>query len=236
MTNEFLNKNSQYFKTDENEEWTEVGTAITNTTPGSISNVVINTTRICPNMSNNEFRKEVMRARDAGASLIKERIAAVARWDATEQDRAKIYFARADEEIRSTLAAGLPRLLAAMQELVPEKIVRWDSELNRSLTCSPKPDHGDNAAAVCKPDSQKRVIAIYSKFCSFKLGALWRECKIKTLIHECTHFTDTFDSLDRVYADTEAGLKTYAENHPDEAIRNADNITGYIATFDREVT
>ncbi|NUY34784.1 hypothetical protein F0160_30475, partial [Paraburkholderia sp. JPY303] len=86
-----------------------------------------------------------MRARDAGASLIKERIAAVARWDATEQDRAKIYFARADEEIRSTLAAGLPRLLAAMQELVPEKIVRWDSELNRSLTCSPKPDHGDNA-------------------------------------------------------------------------------------------
>ncbi|MGF6967577.1 hypothetical protein OKW43_004605 [Paraburkholderia sp. WC7.3g] len=41
MTNEFFNKNSQYLETDENEEWTEVGTAITNTTLGSISNVVI---------------------------------------------------------------------------------------------------------------------------------------------------------------------------------------------------
>ncbi|MGF6368560.1 hypothetical protein OKW40_001310 [Paraburkholderia sp. RAU6.4a] len=232
MTNDFFNKNSQYLKTDENEEWTEVGTAITNTTPGSISNVIINTTPICPNMSNKEFRKEVMRARDAGVSLIKERTAAVARWDAKERDRAEIYFARADEEIRSTLAVGLPRLLAAMQELVPEKIVRWDSVLNRSLTCTVALDSGDNHAAVCKPDSQKRVIAIYSKFCNISHGELFHECKIKTLIHECTHYTDTFNSIDEVYADTESGAKYFAKNHPDLAIRNADNITGYIATFD----
>jgi len=124
--------------------------------------VTINTTPICPNMSNKEFRQLIMKARDAGISLIKERIAAVARWDAKEQDRAKTYFARADEEVRSTLAAGLPRLLAAMQELVPEKIVRWDSERSRNLTCSVVPDNDTYHAAMCKPDSEKRVIAIYS--------------------------------------------------------------------------
>ncbi|APA86921.1 hypothetical protein BJG93_04960 [Paraburkholderia sprentiae WSM5005] len=218
--------------TDQNEEWTEVGTAITNATPGSIANVIINTTPICPNMSNKEFRNDVMRARDAGVSLIRDRIAAVARWDVKERDRAEIYFARADDEIRSTLAAGLPRLLTAMQELVPEKIVRWDSELSRSLTCSVAPDSGVNHAAVCKPDSEKRVIAIYSKFCSISQGELFHECKIKTLIHECTHYRDTFNSIDEVYADTESGAKHFAKNHPDIAIRNADNITGYIATFD----
>ncbi|MGF6447798.1 hypothetical protein [Paraburkholderia youngii] len=115
MTNEFLKKNSQYFKTDENEEWTEVGTAITNTTPGSISNVVINTTPICPNMSNKEFRKEVMRARDTGAELIKRRVEGLARWDEKEQERVKTFFARADETTKMVLSAGLPRLLAAME-------------------------------------------------------------------------------------------------------------------------
>jgi hypothetical protein len=186
-------------------------------------------------MTNREFRRQVMRARDAGVSLIKERIAAVARWNAQEQDRAEIYFARADGEIRSTLTAGLPRLLAAMQELVPEKIVRWDSEMNRSLTCSVAPDSGVNHAAVCKPDSEKCVIAIYSKFCSISLGELFHECKIKSLIHEWTHFTDTFNSTDEVYADTESGANYFAKNHPDIAIRNADNITGYIATFDGRI-
>ncbi|NML30789.1 M35 family metallo-endopeptidase [Paraburkholderia antibiotica] len=227
-------QNNKYgFKASEADEWFLVHSgAVTNTTPGSMVDVIINTTRICPNMSNNEFRKEVMRARDAGVLLIKERIAAVARWDAKEQDRAKIYFAHADEGIRSILATGLPRLLAAMQELVPEKIVRFDGELNRSLTCSVVPDRGVNHAAVCKPDSEKRVIAIYSKFCSISHGELFHECKIKTLIHECTHFTDTFNSIDEVYTDTESGAMFFAKHNPDLAIRNADNITGYIATFD----
>ncbi|WP_233839032.1 M35 family metallo-endopeptidase [Paraburkholderia sp. ZP32-5] len=221
---------------NDNTEWVTLdNTAFTNTTPGSNRDVTIYTTPVCPNMTNKEFRRQAMRARDIGVLLIRERMVAVARWDTQERDRAEIYFARADEEIRSTLATGLPRLLAAMQELVPEKIVRWDSEMNRGLTCSVAPDSGVNHAAVCKPDSEKRVIAIYSKFCSISLGELFHECKIKTLIHECTHYTDTFNSTDEVYADTESGAKYFAKNHPDVAIKNADNITGYIATFDGRI-
>ncbi|MGF6959819.1 M35 family metallo-endopeptidase [Paraburkholderia youngii] len=235
MTNEFLTKNSQYFKTDENEEWTEVGTAITNTTPGSISNVVFNTTPICPNMRNKEFRNEVMRARDIGAELIKRRIEGLARWDEKEQERVKTFFARADETTKMVLSAGLPRLLAAMEQLAPEKIVRFDSDTNRMLSCVSKPDSGKNHAAVCKPDSENRVIAIYSAFCSSPFGQLWKPCKIKTIIHECTHFTDTFDSRDEIYLDTESGARIWAANHREEAIRNADSITGYIATFDKDV-
>ncbi|WP_429574290.1 M35 family metallo-endopeptidase [Paraburkholderia sp. UCT70] len=122
-----------------------------------------------------------------------------------------------------------------MQQLVPEKIVRFDSETNRMLSCAPKPDSGRNHAAVCKPDSEKRVIAIYSAFCSSPFGQLWKPCKIKTIIHECTHFTDTFNSRDEIYLDTESGARIWAENHREEAIRNADSITGYIATFDKDV-
>ncbi|WP_269765245.1 M35 family metallo-endopeptidase [Burkholderia ubonensis] len=97
------------------------------------------------------------------------------------------------------------------------------------------PDSGNNHAAVCKPDSEKRVIAIYSKFCTDSDGELYHASKVKVLIHECTHYIDKFDSEDIRYGDTELGMKLFAMSNPDEAIRNADSITGYIATFDRIV-
>ncbi|AOI60707.1 M35 family metallo-endopeptidase [Burkholderia diffusa] len=210
-------------------------TATTNTTPGSKVYVDLNTTPICPNMSNEQFAETVMRARDAAVVLIKDRIAAVAQWDASEQARATTYFGRADAVIRSTLSSCLPRLLAAMQELVPAKIVRWDSQVNRNLTCTIVPDDGRNHAAVCKPDSHNRLIAVYSKFCSDSFGELYHACKIKVLIHECTHYTDTFDSDDVMYGDTEIGMKIFAMQNPNRAITNADSITGYVATFDRTI-
>ncbi|EMN1925718.1 hypothetical protein RVV18_000070 [Burkholderia ambifaria] len=210
-------------------------TATTNTTPGSKVYVDINTTPICPNMSNEDFRKTVMRARDHAVRLINARIVGLARWDVSEQARVTTYFGRANAQIRSTLSSGLPRLRSAMQELVPEKIVRWDSTTSRNLSCAVTPDSGQNRAAVCKPDSDKRVIAIYSAFCGDPFGDLRRETQIKTLIHECTHFTDTFNSVDAMYGNSEIGMKIFAINNPEIAITNADSITGYVATFDIKI-
>ncbi|WP_231337588.1 M35 family metallo-endopeptidase [Paraburkholderia sprentiae] len=122
-----------------------------------------------------------------------------------------------------------------MQQLVPEKIVRFDSKTSRKLSCVVNPDSGVNHAAVCKPDSEKRVIALYSRYCESPFGLLHGTCKIKTVIHECTHFTDTFNSQDWAYADKETSLRIFAENHPEKAIENADNITGYIANFDKVI-
>ncbi|KAF1037834.1 MAG: hypothetical protein GAK33_02560 [Burkholderia lata] len=210
-------------------------TAMTNTRPGSKVYVDINTKPICPNVSNEEFRKIVTRARDEAVRLINARIAALAGWDANEQARVTTYFGRANAQIRNTLSTRLPRLRSAMQELVPEKIVRWDSEASRNLSCAVVPDSGQNRAAVCKPDSHKRVIAIYSSFCSDPFGELYHEAQIKVLIHECTHFTDTFDSDDAMYGNSEFGMKIFSMNNPDLAINNADSITGYIATFDKTI-
>jgi len=220
----------------DNTEWTTVhDTAITNTAPDSNVNVTINTTPVCRNMTNQEFKQVIMKVRDAAITLVKERIAALSKWDAQERARAAYYFGRADEEIRSALATGLPRLLSALQELVPEKIVRWDDALNRNLTCAIVLDSGQNRASVCKPDSEKRVIAIYSAFCTDSNGELWHGAKVKTLIHECTHYVDTFNSDDIMYGNTDSGMRAFAIGNPDKAIRNADSITGYIATFDKTV-
>lgn len=217
-------------------EWTTVhDSAVTNTNSDSMVHVTINTTPICPNMTNQEFRKKIMKVRDAALALVGERIAAVEKWDVQEKARASIYFGRADAEIKNILAIGLPKLLSALQELVPERIVRWDDSMNRNLSCAVVPDSGQNRAGVCKPDSEKRVIAIYGAFCSDSDGELWHGAKLKTIIHECTHYTDTFNSDDIMYGNTESGMHAFAIGNAERAIRNADSITGYIATFDRTV-
>jgi hypothetical protein len=219
------------------QNWEVVGTATTNRTPDSNVDIYLDLDKppICQNMTNREFRRVIMKVRNAAVILLKQRIEAFSKWDVKERERATYYFGRADEEIRSTLAMGLPRLLSALQELVPEKIVRWDDALNKSLSCSLTADSGQNRASVCKPDSATRVIAIYSSFCTDPDGKLWNTSKVKTLIHECTHYTDTFNSDDLMYGDKDTGMHIFASGNADKAIRNADSITGYIATFDVEV-
>ena len=217
--------------------WIEVGTATTNRTPDSNVDIFLDLDKppVCRNMTNQEFRQVILKARDAAVVLVKDRIAALSKWDSKEKERVIYYFGRADEEVRSTLTRGLPRLLSALQELVPEKIVRWDDALNKNLSCAATVDTGNNRASVCKPDSQKRIVAIYSSFCTDPNGHLWTASKVKTLIHECTHYTDTFDSVDHMYADTDSGMHIFALGNKDIAIHNADSIAGYIATFDDRV-
>ena len=81
---------------------------------------------------------------------------------------------------------------------------------------------------VCKPDSAKRVIAVYEEFCTIPDINISKGSKLKTLIHECTHYVDTFDSLDVMYG-TGTGISIWAKMHSDQTSRNADNITCYIA-------
>ncbi|MGF6816828.1 hypothetical protein OKW33_003699 [Paraburkholderia atlantica] len=225
-----INPKTEVRKIDmsENTEWTVVhDTAVTNTNPDSNIDVTLDPTPICSNMSNKEFRDSIIKSRDEAVDLIKARIAALAKWDASEQDRAKKWFGRANEATYGILQAGLPRLLQVMQNLKPENIVRWDKQKDRNITCTIFPDNGATDASVCKPDSARRIIAIYPHFCTSPRSQRWHGCQVLTLIHECTHFTDVFDSTDDMYGVT-IGLSFWAQDNPAKAIRNADSLACYV--------
>lgn len=230
--NEFSGKNEYGFKAADDDEWALVHSgAVTNTNPGSKVYVSINTARICSNMSNKEFRSLIMRLRDTALILIQERITDLINWDQSAKDRVQFWFGRCDDSIRRKLESGLPKLAAAMLELEPEKIIRWDEQHKRQITCSVAPDTGINDAAVCKPDSARRIIAIYSHFCTVEDVYVAGNCKLKILIHECSHYVDTFDAEDINYGFAR-GIGYWAQNNPNNASRNADNIACYIAHFD----
>ncbi|MCG5071981.1 M35 family metallo-endopeptidase [Paraburkholderia tagetis] len=206
-------------------------TACTNTNPDSCVEVILDPTPICSNMSNKEFRNSIIKSRDEAVILIQSRIAALARWDASEQARAKKWLGRSDSTTRSILTAGLPKLLDVMRNLKPENIIRWDQQKQRNITCTIFPDNGATDAAVCKPDTEKRIIAIYPHFCTSPRSQLWHGCQVLTLIHECTHFTDVFNSTDDMYGVT-VGLSFWAQDNPDKAIRNADSLACYVGFKD----
>jgi hypothetical protein len=124
-------------------EWKTIhDTAVTNTNPDSNVNVTLDPTPICSNMNNKEFRDSVIKSRDEAIGLIKTRIAALEKWEASEQGRAKKWLDCADDTTRSLLRAGLPRLLQVMQDLKPENIIRWDEQKQRNITCTIFPDNG----------------------------------------------------------------------------------------------
>lgn len=216
-------------------EWITVhDTAVTNTNPDSNVNVSLDPTPICQNMSNADFRALIVRLRDAALPMIQDRIVALSRWDQAERERAKTWFGRADDQIRATLVTGLPKLAQAMKELKPEHVVRWDEQKSVNITCTIFPDNGASDAAVCKPDSARRYIAIYPHFCTLPDAELWSACKLKTIIHECTHYIDTFNSDDVMYGQG-TGLQYWAINNGASAIRNADSIAAYIVHFDKKL-
>ncbi|AXK63088.1 M35 family metallo-endopeptidase [Burkholderia sp. IDO3] len=219
---------------DDDEEWVCVGSACTNTIPGSTHVIELDMARICENMSNNAFRKLIVRLRDAAVTLIQERIRGVEGWAPEEQQRIQTWFGRSDEAVRTRLRSGLPKLLRVMQELKPENVIRWDEQKQRNITCTVFPDNGITDAAICKPDSDRRIIAIYPHFCSLPDVRLSTNCKLKVLIHECTHYVDTFDSNDEVYG-FGTGLKYWAQENGDISIHNADSLACYIAFFDDRI-
>ncbi|WP_255208773.1 M35 family metallo-endopeptidase [Paraburkholderia youngii] len=88
-------------------------------------------------------------------------------------------------------------------------------------------------------DEQGRQIEIRPRFGGgFNFGASaqqivrgWHDCQVLTLIHECTHFTDVFNSTDDMYGVT-IGLSFWAQDNPAKAIRNADSLACYVGFND----
>jgi peptidyl-Lys metalloendopeptidase len=203
--------------------------ASTNTTPGSIVDVTIDTTPICSNMTDAEFRKKVLSLRDDAVKIVEKRLHELTVWQVSAQDRVKTWFGVADEGTRQTLITGLNALLPVMRGLKAENFVRADPARDRSLGCVPNMKNLGEVAHVCGPDTATHTISIDPAFCTMPdISAATLSSKQQTIVHECTHFLDTFGSVD--YHNTYGQFlgKRLAQDEPSMAIKNADNLAWYI--------
>ncbi|MBR8265944.1 peptidase M35 [Burkholderia cenocepacia] len=222
--------NKYDFDANEDKEWFLVHSgAVTNTNPGSMVDVYINTTPICPNMTNRQFRITASRLLKWSIILVERRITDLKRYDKTTKDRMIYWFNRCDENTRQYLLDGFSRHLSILKTPTPHHFVRSDPNLDRMLGCVPNMVDIDNEAAhVCGPNTERRLISIAMKFCTgLRDQNMFGDSRLSTVIHEVTHFVDTFGSGDPRYG-LDPTAAAWARANPDQALRNADTLTGFV--------
>ncbi|WP_080409074.1 M35 family metallo-endopeptidase [Burkholderia ubonensis] len=232
--NDFSDKRKYEFKADEKEEgWIEVHSgAVTNTNPGSMVYVKINTDRICEGMTNKEFRDIVNDVLTRAIPLVDARIGALGKWSERERARVHRWFGRSDEAARATLLAGLPKVANVLRQLTPANFVRTGSPGDLATGCMPNPaGTGQEAAHVCAPDTATHTISISPKFCGMRHWSADADSRVSTVIHEVTHFLDTMATVDKKYT-IAFTLRDWAQENPDLALINADSIAGYVVDGD----
>jgi peptidyl-Lys metalloendopeptidase len=210
-------------------QWVEVATGMTNTTPGSNVDVFLSMDGlpICPNMTDAEFRKRVLKLRDEAVLQVGKRITELQRWNSMEQARVAEWFGRNDGATRNRLLMGLIAVNGVLRDLKPKNFVRQSPELDRYLGCQPNMKNFGAAAHVCGPDTATHTICIHELFCTMRDRSAGADSKLSAIIHEATHFTDTFSSGDHKYTITPF-LPRWGQENPDLAIDNADSIAGYV--------
>ncbi|AQG97450.1 hypothetical protein A9R05_00320 [Burkholderia sp. KK1] len=204
----------------------EVHSSMTNTIEGSSVVIDVNTERICPNMTNADFRKMFAAAQGEAIKKLEARITALTIWNAGEKDRVRRWFGRNDESTHQRLLDGLTRVLAVVRGFGPQNVVRSGSEADLATGCLPNPRTDGVAAHVCAPDTATHTIAIDLSFCTMRPWSGTGDSQASTIIHEATHFFDTMATRDERYTITFL-LKDWGQAHPDLAIVNADSVAGY---------
>ncbi|MEC5404351.1 M35 family metallo-endopeptidase [Paraburkholderia sp. MPAMCS5] len=212
------------------DDYVHVGNGQANTTEESNQDVFLslNGPPICPNVPDSEFRKNVLRLRDKAIILVDKRLAELVKWDSEARARVADWFGRSDAATRDCLMSGFPKLKTVLQGLEPKNFLRASLELDRYLGCLPNlKSVKDEIAHVCAPNTATHTICIRENFCILPATDMFGESQLATIIHEATHFTDTFGTLDNMY-----GLNSYmmiwGRSNPSLAINNADSIAGYV--------
>jgi hypothetical protein len=165
---------------------------------------------------------------------VQQRIRELTAWQPTAQARVRTWFGTADEATRQTLLKGLAALIVVMNGLTGNNFVRRDSYLDRATGCVPnRKNLAGEVAHVCRPDTATHTIAVTANFCTMpdKSSATLSSRQL-TIVHECTHFLDTFGSVD--YNNTYGqflGMRL-AKDEPSMALQNADNIAWYVLCID----
>jgi peptidyl-Lys metalloendopeptidase len=216
------------------DNYVEVATSTTNATEGSNVDVFLSMDGppICPDMTDAEFRKTILKLRDDAIILIDKRLSELRRWSAADRYRVNTWFGTTDESTRQRVSSGLTKVEAVMRGLKPNNFIRSSPDLDRAVGCTPNMKNlSGEVAHVCGPDTATHTISISVNFCGLpdkSAGTL--DSKMATIIHESTHFLDTIGTGDHAYG--QFLCKRLAVENPALAINNADSFAWYVARND----
>lgn len=189
--------------------------------------VVDDATRICPNVSNGEFRSAILSLRVKAISCCIKRLVELRRWNDADRARVETWFGTSEDKVRQCLLEGIPRIESILRELTADNFVRYSDEMMEYIGCTPKTRNNPRvAAAVCAPDTKTHTIAIALKFCDLSPYSHLIDSQLLTLVHEVSHFQDAMATKDHFYQLFVVKQEAAAKNP--QCIENADSVAGYV--------
>lgn len=212
-------------------DYVEVATAYSNTNEESNVDVFLSLDGppICPNMTDAAFREIALKLTRRAVTLTDKRLRELGQWNQPARARLADWFGNDNAATRERAAVGLQSLKHVLSDMGPTNFLRSSPELDRHLGCLPQLKNvKDEVAHVCAPNTSTHTICISPKFCTLPAVHMFNESKLATIIHEATHFEDTFASLDNMYG-FNSYMRKWAYDNQSKAINNADSIALYIA-------
>ncbi|WP_340521172.1 M35 family metallo-endopeptidase [Cupriavidus necator] len=191
-----------------------------------VSDDATDTERICPNMTNAEFRAHIMGLRDEALSLVANRLAELKRWSPADARWFVLWFGTSEAAARVAIARGLARMKTVLAALTPANFVRYSAYAMRVIGCVSREHSPGAVAEVCAPDTATHTIAIRLDFCTLRARHPRFDSQLLTLVHEVSHFADVLGSRDHWYSTHNAKDRAGAKDA--RTIENADNIAGYV--------
>lgn len=182
--------------------------------------------RICPNMTNAEFRVHIIGLRDEALALVVNRLAELNRWSPADARWFLLWFGTTERAARVAIATGLARMRNILAALTPANFIRYSAEAMRAIGCVSREISPGAVAEVCAPDTATHTIAIRLDFCTLRARHPRFDSQLLTLVHEISHFSDVFGSRDHWYSTHNA--KDRADAKDTRTTENADNIAGYV--------
>ncbi|SOY89253.1 conserved protein of unknown function [Cupriavidus taiwanensis] len=169
-----------------------------------------------------ESQRKLMALRAEALNLVAARQAEIRRWSAYDEQ----WFGAIELSARNLITTGLARMKDVLTSLTPANFIRYSPEAMRVVGCVSREHSVGTVAEVCAPDTATHTIAIRLDFCTLRPRHPRFDSQLLTLVHEVSHFTDVFGSLDHWYSTYNAKAQAKAQNP--RTTENADNIAGYI--------
>ncbi|WP_423919755.1 M35 family metallo-endopeptidase [Caballeronia sp.] len=183
-------------------------------------------------MTDAEFRKSVLKLTVDANATVQRRLTELTRWAPIDRERVQTWFGTNDEATRASLIQGLGRLSKVLVGLAPKNFIRSSPDTDLATGCTPNLKNlSGEVAHVCAPDTATHTISISPNFCQLPDRSAGRlDSKQLTIVHEASHFHDTFGSLDHAY--TQYNTRRLAQSNPERAIAKADSIAWYVLCTD----
>ena len=186
----------------------------------------------CENIGNDQFAELIMSLCKEAKDLAESRHNELLRWDAKAKARTMEWFGTSEDEVRDFLAPRINKVAGVLRGLKLENFKKLTKEnVAETGDCYLATEDAD--AAVCQTDTKEHRIFLGVSFCTrerdgrelgkndtFKL----KDTQLLTIIHEVTHFNDTFGSHDIYLGVRSAKMTPKTKNH----LTSADGLAGYI--------